>query len=53
MARKKHNRTLLGIILWLFGFTLFNALPGYFAEYLIFFVLALLLITLAIIKSAR
>lgn len=53
MARKNHNRTLMGIILWLFGFAFFSALPGYFADYIIFFVLILLIITLAIIKSGR
>ncbi len=51
MVKKKHNKTLLGIVLWLFGFTLFNSLPGYFSDYLIFFVLILLIITIAIIKS--
>jgi len=53
MARKNHNRTLMGIVLWLFGFAFFNALPGYFAEYTLFFVLILLIVTIAIIKSGR
>lgn len=51
MVKKKHNKTLMGIVLWLFGFALFTALPGYFQDYLIFFVFILLFISIAIIKS--
>lgn len=53
MGKGKQNMSLLGIVLWIFAFTLFINLPEYFEDYLIFFVLILVMITLALIKINR
>jgi len=49
----KQSRSLLGIMLWLFAFTLFLNLPDYFSDYMFFFVMILIVITLGIIKINR
>ena len=49
----KRNKSLIGISLWLFAFTFFLNLPPYFQDYLIFFILILVLITVSLIKMNR
>lgn len=51
MGLKRRERGLVGIVLILFLASMISVLPGYFADYIIYFVLLILFASVGLLKT--